>query len=149
MGKIWDRKPARKSRIRQSRLKGGGRGAQPMKGVHLKILGRFWSEQGDNEKGNIKCIDKKTWNSVETEGSRLDQFWKIRCTCYSKELAGSLRIRHIRPPDRCTEVWPTRVPERERRREKKATDDFKIRKTKFGLIIPKRNIAWCTIYANW
>jgi hypothetical protein len=36
-----------------------------------------------------------------------------------------------------------KVPERNRRRRKKErkTDDFKIRKTKFGLIMPKRNIA--------
>lgn len=41
MGEIWDRKPARKYRIRQSPLKGDGGRAWPMKGVHLKIFGRF------------------------------------------------------------------------------------------------------------
>lgn len=31
--------------------------------------------------------------------------------------------------------------EQKKKKKKKATDDFKIRKTKFGLIIPMRNIA--------
>lgn len=46
MGGIWDRQPAKKSRIWQSRWKGCGSKAQQMKGVHLKIFGRFLSEQG-------------------------------------------------------------------------------------------------------
>ena len=32
-------------------------------------------------------------------------------------------------------------PRKEKKKKKKAPDDFKIRKTKFGLIIPERNIA--------
>lgn len=64
MGVIWDRKPARKSRIQQSPLKGDGGRAWPMEGAHLKIFGRFWSEQGDSEKkGHIFEI-KTVWQQL-------------------------------------------------------------------------------------
>lgn len=49
------------------------------------------------------------------------------------------------PTDPLTDVWrcdPCK-PQKgtEEAKKKKKTDDFKIRKTKFGLIMPKRNIA--------